>query len=530
MTTNLISIVFTPDQIGWIVALCVFVAALIAANVAILYYLRKLRVRKLCTHQLQQKREELLANLDGLKNGEFVFDSSNGSVLGTLANIATAQNDEEELVEEVDDVDEADDSDDNDDDIEKNIVTEEAEADPESAIDAEILAVREMSATTRILLGYVGEQYDRKQYYVRYHMGFEARLRESDDTVKQFYVALANEIGQYKGVKIRGSFRQQRVYKGHKTLALIMFRGKTLCVAFALNPADYADSKYRGVDKSDKKRFAKTPMLFKITSNRRLEYAKFLLIQLAEANTIMLDVHHKPQEFDLAEKTRDEMFAEKKLRIAILGEAPELDTDVDESDEEAAEIVEETTIGNDVSEKTVRRVLYNRSFTAKVIQANDDLKGRYSELKNYILSYKGVTDNSTWKTESFKLGNRNIAAFAISGKTLCMFFALEPESFLGTKYAVENMTGRRSSGNTPAMYRIKGDRRTSYAKELIDMLMSKLKVERAPRKPVDYTTPYKSTAALVRRGLIKQTETDKAMPNFKTDKNADPQESAPAAE
>lgn len=528
MVSNLISIVFTPGQIGWIVVLCVVVAAIIAVNIAILFYLRKLRVRKLCTHQLQRKREELLANLERLKNGELVYDNETNIVLG--ASIGAVTSDDDELADAVSDVDEADDADDTDDDIEKSIVTEEIEADPETAIDAEILAVREMSAATRELLGYVGEQYDRKQFYVRYHMGFEAKLRESDETVKQFYVALANEIGQYKGVKIRESFRQQRVYKGHKTLALIMFRGKTLCIAFALNPNDYVDNKYRGIDKSDKKRFAKTPMLFKITSNRRLEYAKYLLAQLADANTIILDEHYKEKEFDLSEKTRDEMFAAKKLRIAILGEAPELDTDVDDSDEESGEIIEETTIGSNVTEKTVRRVLYNRSFTAKVIQANDDLKGRYSELKNYILSYEGVTEKSTWKTEVFKLRNRNIAAFAISGKTLCLFFALEPEGFEGTKYAVENMTGRRNSGNTPAMYRIKGDRRTKYAKELIDMLMTAFEVERTSRKPVDYTTPYKSTAALVRRGLIKQTETDRALPNFKSSSDDNAPQDVPSAD
>lgn len=521
MLTKLISIVFTPDQIGWIVGIFVALAAIIAINVAVVFHLRKLRERKLCTRQLQQKREELLANLAKLQNGEFVSDETTAvpynAVLGAAnapAARAEAEVADEIDVDEIDDVDELDDADDKDDETAvDNVVTDETEADPESAPDAEILAVREMSAATREILGFVGEEYDRKQYYVRYHLGFEAKLREADDEVKQFYTSLVNEIALYKGVKVNPSFRQQRVYKGHKTLGLIVFRGKTLCIAFALNPDDYADTKYRGVDKSDKKRFAKTPMLFKITSNRRLEYAKYLLVQLAEANTIVLEQNPVLVQPDIDEKTRDELFVDKKLRIAILGEAPELDTDVEDEDEEVAEIVEETTIGKgNVSEKITRRVIYNRSFEAKVIQANEDLKGRYSELKNYILSYIGVTEKTSWKRESFKLGNKNVAAFAISGKTLCLFLALDPEQFVGTKYAVENMTGRRNSGSTPAMYRIKGDRRTAYAKQLIDIMMSGLKTQRTDRKPEDYTTPYKSTAALVRRGLIKQSETDAPHP------------------
>lgn len=524
MIFNLISIVFTSNQVGWIVGAFAALVAIVAINVAVVFHLRRIRERKLCTRQLQQKRDELLANLAMLQNGEFVSDESTAvpynTVIGAAANAVTEQKAEPFEDEDVDDVDvaddldEADDADDKDEDtVADNVITDETVSDPESAPDAEILAVREMSATTREILGFVGEEYDRKQYYVRYHLGFEAKLREADDEVKRFYTTLINEIALYKGVKVKSSFRQQRVYKGHKTLGLIVFRGKTLCIAFALDPNEYAETKYRGIDKSSLKRFAKTPMLFKITSNRRLEYAKYLLVQLAEAYTIVLEQNPPTVQPDVEEKTRDELFVDKKLRIAILGEAPELDTDVEEQDEEVAEIVEETTIGQgNVSEKITRRVVYDRSFTAKVIQANDELKARYSELKNHIMSYSGVSDKASWKRESFKLGNKNVAAFVISGKTLCLFLALDPEQFAGTKYAVENMTGRRNSGSTPAMYRIKGDRRTAYAKQLIDIMMSGLKTQRTDRKPEDYTTPYKSTASLVRRGLIKQTETDAPHP------------------
>lgn len=513
MLSILCKFVFTPGQILLIVAACVLFIAIVAVNVAVVFHLRKIRERKLCTHQLQSKRDELLRRLAYLQAHGVLPSDEEQVELPRATEVVLDVDDDDEAI--VDDDDEGNDDDiDADDDVATAAEGQPDESDPESAPDADILAVREMSAKTRELLGYVGEEYDRKQYYVRYTLGFETKLREAEDEVKDYYKSIVKEIDQYKGVKVRASFRQQRIYKGTKTLGLIMIRGKTLCVAFALNPADYAETKYRGVDKSDKKRFAKTPMLFKITSSRKLEYAKYLLLQLAEKETIVLSDKPVVREFDLEEKTRDEMFLDKKLRLAILGEAPDLEAELDEPDEEVAEIVEETTIAGASSEKVVRRVLYNRSFAAKVIQANEDLKARYSEIKNCLMSYAGVTEKPSWKRESFKVGNKYVAAFAISGKTLCLFLAMDPEQFVDTKYAVENMTGRRNSGSTPAMYRVKGDRRTAYAKQLIDLMMQELKIARTDRRPVDYTTPYKSTASLVRRGLIKQSETDKALPAF----------------
>ena len=122
----------------------------------------------------------------------------------------------------------------------------------DETMDAEILTVAKTSAEAKAKLGFESSEYDQKRYYVRYSLGFDAKLRLSGDEVKERYQALMNEISQYKGVKVKSSYRQQRIYKGRKTLGLIVFCGKTLCIALALNPAEYENTKYRGIDKSDK--------------------------------------------------------------------------------------------------------------------------------------------------------------------------------------------------------------------------------------------------------------------------------------
>ena len=309
MIHNLLAGIFSPSQIAGIVIVSLLAAVFIGLNILLWYWYQKRQERKLCSRQLQQKRDALLDRLEYLKSGG-VISASDEMDDEDFLDEEEQDNDnvtEEEAAEE----------------FPVGIVPVEGEDGDYDSLGTEILAVKNMSDATREKLGFVGEEYETKRYYVRYVLSFEAKLRLADEEIKERYKAFCNEVALYKGLKIKGTFRQQRIYRGRKTLGLILFRGKTLCVAFALNPYDYIDTKYRGIDKSDKKRFENTPMLFKLTSARKLEHAKYLLLQLAEANTIALSSQPVHNEYELKRMTRDAMFNDEKLRITVLGEVPD---------------------------------------------------------------------------------------------------------------------------------------------------------------------------------------------------------------
>ena len=111
------------------------------------------------------------------------------------------------------------------------------------------------------------------QEFSRYNFSFRARLIQSGPEVQSFFGRIMDEINAHEGVKTSTSWRQMRVYKGRKTYALILFKGKTLCVAYALDPAEFAETKYHGQDMSEVRRFEKTPMLLKVFSERKAGYA-----------------------------------------------------------------------------------------------------------------------------------------------------------------------------------------------------------------------------------------------------------------
>ncbi len=312
---DLLRLFSVPDLI--IIGSILLVAiVLIIGNIVLVHFYKKHAERKLCTKQLQQRREELLGMLETMKND------------GAFA-VADEEEKEDDLTEE-----EMYEDDEDDDDLEMGVISADdeeslaeavASADEASEFDrrVRIMKAAEMSPAMREKFSLVGSEYDEKSYFVRFAYSFEAKLNRADEKVQERYVALLNELALYRGVKIASSSKQQRIYKGRKTLGLIMFRGRTLCIALALNPADYKDTKYRGIDMSEKKRFKATPMVFKLTSSRKIEYAKYLLVQLADAHTLVMNENPEKAEINFENLSDAELFENDKLKIYVLGEVPE---------------------------------------------------------------------------------------------------------------------------------------------------------------------------------------------------------------
>ncbi len=146
---------------------------------------------------------------------------------------------------------------------------------------------------------------------------------------------------------------------------------------------------------------------------------------------------------------------------------------------------------------------YDKSFTAKLIQSDDEVKGWYSSLKNALLGYKKVNSRISWRTDSINRGRTKLAKFAIRGKTLRLYLALNPDDYADTKYKVERTENKRYE-EVPCLYRIKNARRAKYALELIATLAEKFGLQPVEREQVDYYLPYEENEPLLERGLIKE--------------------------
>ena len=154
--------------------------------------------------------------------------------------------------------------------------------------------------------------------------------------------------------------------------------------------------------------------------------------------------------------------------------------------------------------KVLVKVRYNRSYTAKLIQSEDKLKSYYSEIKNELLRYK-VKTRTSWKYETFKSGRKLLARLAVRGKTLSLYLALDPAAYADTKYKIDDVSSIAKNADVPLLYKIKNDRRSKYAKDLIAAVMSANGLEGKDNPVDDYAAqyPYEEIEPLIERGLVK---------------------------
>lgn len=167
-----------------------------------------------------------------------------------------------------------------------------------------------------------------------------------------------------------------------------------------------------------------------------------------------------------------------------------------------APIAEPIVVAEESAEAGTLR--YDRSFTAKLIQSEDEIKSWYTELKNELLSYRKVRDRTSWKHESYRFGREPVARITFRGKTMCLLLPLDPAAYAESKYKVEDVSDLASATELPCMYRIKNERRVKYAKELIAEVMSRYDSVREEHESVDYYVPYEGIVELIGKGLIKR--------------------------
>ncbi len=374
------------------------------------------------------------------------------------------------------------------------------------------------------------------QFKVRYDRSFTAKLIQSDDILKGRYNELKNELLRYT-LKPRISWACESFYKGRTTYAKFAIRGKTLSLYLMLEPSEFTDTKYIFEDASAVAKYAKTPMRLKLKSDRSVRWAKELIALLAEkygfegierqqenfapeyeetmplVNRKLIKLYYageqivtqpQPQEtVEVAEQV--EIAAEEVVQPVIEQPQPVAEHKIDEE----IELVEEAVLMDDGEDRGVVvlgdntfEVRYNRSFTAKLIQSDDILKARYSELKNELMRYT-LKPRMSWPNESLYKGRTTYAKFAIRGKTLSLYLSLDPSEYVDTKYKFEDSAEVAKYAKTPMRLKLRSDRSVRWAKELIAQLAEKYSLEKIEKQEENFCPEYEETTPLVNRKLIK---------------------------
>ena len=105
---------------------------------------------------------------------------------------------------------------------------------------------------------------------------FTERMVDAEKEMQDNYVELKNEILSY-GVNSRVSNSGDTFRLHRKTYVKITVAGKSLKLYFALDPADYVESKMPIGDASHHAVYAEIPLIFKVKSGLSLRRAKELI-------------------------------------------------------------------------------------------------------------------------------------------------------------------------------------------------------------------------------------------------------------
>ena len=117
---------------------------------------------------------------------------------------------------------------------------------------------------------------------IRYRHSFTSRLIQARPPIQDYYTVVKNYLLSFKGVKDRLSWNFESFSKGRVPCAKLNVKGKTLFVYLALDPEQYVEKegKYRFKNVGDKPKFAKTPFLMRVKSDRGLKYTLELIDEI----------------------------------------------------------------------------------------------------------------------------------------------------------------------------------------------------------------------------------------------------------
>ncbi|MDD7735365.1 MAG: hypothetical protein SOW55_00995 [Bacilli bacterium] len=213
--------------------------------------------------------------------------------------------------------------------------------------------------------------------------------------------------------------------------------------------------------------------------------------------------------FDKSNKDLDNLISSKKKESKEPSntnlEAADLENQsvgsIDKKEVEEKNVIKKWDEGS----KTFIYYKFNRSFIARLIQSSDEIKLYYSFLKNEILSYKNVNSKISWKHEIFRVGKASVILIRIKGKKLCLYFDLDTQDYIDSKYKVEFQTNSQIKKELTCLYRVNNSLRCSYAKELIQIVMKKYGIGKEYNSTYNYASqfPFEDNDTLVQKGLIR---------------------------
>ena len=125
-------------------------------------------------------------------------------------------------------------------------------------------------------------------------------------------------------------------------------------------------------------------------------------------------------------------------------------------------------------------------YEGKLMYSSNDLKERYSVIKNHLLSYSGVSSRISNNKETFRKSGI-IAQIRLVNDKLYVYLAVIPEPFIAEGYKVTNVSNTKQYEETPTLIKISNDKTLKQFVDILDVMMTSKNINKKQRyKEVNY--------------------------------------------
>lgn len=200
------------------------------------------------------------------------------------------------------------------------------------------------------------------------------------------------------------------------------------------------------------------------------------------------------------EEKKEEVINDTIVEDTIVEEIKETPS-VEEPKEETKpeEAVEEPKVEEPVIEPIVEEPkeekpakVYERiSFIDRMISSDEEMHVNYNLLKNEILSY-GVKSRVSNSGDTFRLHKKTYVKITIAGKSLKLYFALDPKDFEDTTMPVQDAGHKGIYADIPLVFKVRSELSMRRCKDLIQTVMEKDNLEQGEVLNVDWVEELKN--------------------------------------
>ncbi len=143
---------------------------------------------------------------------------------------------------------------------------------------------------------------------------------------------------------------------------------------------------------------------------------------------------------------------------------------VEEPDTEEEPVLEETPAFELSSEE--KQKIIRIPFQQRMKDADPEMRKHYNELKAEALSY-GVNSRISNSGDTFRLHRKTYLKITIAGKSLKLYFALDPNEYANTTLPIQDAGSKGIYAEIPLVFKVKSDLSLRRAKQLIADVMEK---------------------------------------------------------